>query len=127
MNLFCVGISHHTANVETRERYAATCSKEALQEATGCREALTLATCNRVEVYVSAEQSIATEEVLRVLQRCGGDEVENADVLDGINLSIGQGEVFALLGPNGAGKTTTVQILSTLIAGGRRQRECHGS
>src|SRR5438309_11111249 len=79
MNLFCVGISHHTANVETRERYAATCSKEALQEATGCREALTLATCNRVEVYVSAEQSIATEEVLRVLQRCGGDEVENAE------------------------------------------------
>ncbi|GAB3530989.1 daunorubicin resistance protein DrrA family ABC transporter ATP-binding protein [Arthrobacter tecti] len=36
-------------------------------------------------------------------------------VLDGINLSIGRGSVFALLGPNGAGKTTTVQILATLI------------
>src|SRR6202035_2763948 len=36
-------------------------------------------------------------------------------VLDGIDLSIGEGEVFALLGPNGAGKTTTVKILSTLI------------
>src|SRR3982074_2375645 len=36
-------------------------------------------------------------------------------VLDGVDLSIGEGEVFALLGPNGAGKTTTVQILSTLI------------
>jgi ABC-2 type transport system ATP-binding protein len=36
-------------------------------------------------------------------------------VLDGIDLSISEGEVFALLGPNGAGKTTTVQILSTLI------------
>jgi ABC-2 type transport system ATP-binding protein len=36
-------------------------------------------------------------------------------VLDGVNLRIGEGEVFALLGPNGAGKTTTVQILSTLI------------
>src|ERR1700736_1252899 len=36
-------------------------------------------------------------------------------VLDGIDLSIGEGEIFALLGPNGAGKTTTVQILSTLI------------
>jgi len=36
-------------------------------------------------------------------------------VLDGIDLEIGQGTVFALLGPNGAGKTTTVQILSTLI------------
>ncbi|MGI5258849.1 ATP-binding cassette domain-containing protein [Streptomyces angustmyceticus] len=36
-------------------------------------------------------------------------------VLDGIDLHIPQGTVFALLGPNGAGKTTTVQILSTLI------------
>ncbi|MDJ0345156.1 ATP-binding cassette domain-containing protein [Streptomyces sp. H10-C2] len=36
-------------------------------------------------------------------------------VLDGINLRIPEGTVFALLGPNGAGKTTTVQILSTLI------------
>jgi ABC-2 type transport system ATP-binding protein len=36
-------------------------------------------------------------------------------VLDGVDLSIGEGEVFALLGPNGAGKTTTVKILSTLI------------
>src|SRR5258708_5923212 len=36
-------------------------------------------------------------------------------VLDGVDLSIGEGEVFALLGPNGAGKTTIVRILSTLI------------
>ena len=37
-------------------------------------------------------------------------------VLDGIDLDVAAGTVFALLGPNGAGKTTTVQILSTLIA-----------
>jgi len=36
-------------------------------------------------------------------------------VLDGIDLTVRQGTVFAMLGPNGAGKTTTVQILSTLI------------
>jgi len=36
-------------------------------------------------------------------------------VLDGIDLTVQQGTVFALLGPNGAGKTTMVQILSTLI------------
>ncbi len=36
-------------------------------------------------------------------------------VLDGLDLEVGKGSVFALLGPNGAGKTTTVHILSTLI------------
>jgi ABC-2 type transport system ATP-binding protein len=36
-------------------------------------------------------------------------------VLDGIDLAIAEGTVFALLGPNGAGKTTTVRILSTLL------------
>jgi ABC-2 type transport system ATP-binding protein len=36
-------------------------------------------------------------------------------VLDGVDLEVAEGTVFALLGPNGAGKTTMVQILSTLI------------
>ncbi|MEV8334258.1 ATP-binding cassette domain-containing protein [Streptomyces niveus] len=42
-------------------------------------------------------------------------------VLDGVDLEVAEGSVFALLGPNGAGKTTVVQILSTLIGadGGR--------
>jgi ABC-2 type transport system ATP-binding protein len=31
--------------------------------------------------------------------------------VDGVDLEIPRGEVFALLGPNGAGKTTTVEIL----------------
>jgi ABC-2 type transport system ATP-binding protein len=31
--------------------------------------------------------------------------------VDGIDLTVRSGEVFALLGPNGAGKTTTVEIL----------------
>ena len=44
-------------------------------------------------------------------------------VLDGVDLDVAEGSIFALLGPNGAGKTTIVQILSTLIeadAGARR-------
>jgi len=45
------------------------------------------------------------------LQKSFGDQV----VLDGIDLTVQQGTIFALLGPNGAGKTTTVHILSTLI------------
>jgi ABC-2 type transport system ATP-binding protein len=38
--------------------------------------------------------------------------------VDGVDLDISHGEVFALLGPNGAGKTTTVEILE-----GYRQRD----
>src|SRR5438105_13277100 len=45
------------------------------------------------------------------LRKAYGDKL----VLDGVDLTIGEGEVFALLGPNGAGKTTIVRILSTLI------------
>ena len=36
-------------------------------------------------------------------------------VLDGIDIDVRGGEIFALLGPNGAGKTTAVGILTTLI------------
>lgn len=35
--------------------------------------------------------------------------------VDGIELKINKGELFALLGTNGAGKTTTIKMLSTLI------------
>jgi ABC-2 type transport system ATP-binding protein len=38
-----------------------------------------------------------------------------AVVLDGIDLTVAEGAIFALLGPNGAGKTTMVRIMSTLI------------
>ena len=36
--------------------------------------------------------------------------------VDGLSLSVRQGEIFALLGVNGAGKTTTVRMLSGLTA-----------
>ncbi len=35
--------------------------------------------------------------------------------VDGINLNIKKGELFALLGPNGAGKTTTINMLCCLL------------
>ncbi len=36
--------------------------------------------------------------------------------LDGIDLDVPAGSVFALLGPNGAGKTTAIHVLATLIS-----------
>jgi ABC-2 type transport system ATP-binding protein len=35
--------------------------------------------------------------------------------LDGVDLTVGQGQIVGLLGPNGAGKTTLVRILATLL------------
>ena len=35
----------------------------------------------------------------------------NTVAVDGIDLRVERGEIFALLGPNGAGKTTTIEIL----------------
>jgi ABC-2 type transport system ATP-binding protein len=57
------------------------------------------------------------------LRKSYGDKT----VLDGIDLRVPAGSVFALLGPNGAGKTTAVKILSTLITadGGRAQVAGH--
>ncbi|MGD9738231.1 MAG: ATP-binding cassette domain-containing protein [Bauldia sp.] len=49
---------------------------------------------------------------VRGLRKAFGDKA----VLNGIDLDIPEGSIFALLGPNGAGKTTMVRILSTLIA-----------
>ena len=56
------------------------------------------------------------------LRKSYGDKT----VLDGIDLHIPAGSVFALLGPNGAGKTTAVKILSTLITADDGQAQVAG-
>ena len=48
-----------------------------------------------------------TAVMVRDLRKSYGDVA----AVNGLDLDIGRGEVFALLGPNGAGKTTTVEIL----------------
>ncbi|UCC88924.1 MAG: ABC transporter ATP-binding protein [Anaerolineales bacterium] len=35
--------------------------------------------------------------------------------VDGLNLEIGQGEIFGLVGPDGAGKTTTIRMLAAIM------------
>jgi ABC-2 type transport system ATP-binding protein len=57
-------------------------------------------------VYTSPPAAISAAG----LRKSFGDLV----VLDGIDLSVEEGSVYALLGPNGAGKTTMIDILCTL-------------
>ena len=35
--------------------------------------------------------------------------------VEGLDLTIGRGEIFGLLGPNGSGKTTTIRMLTGLM------------
>ena len=69
MNLFCVGLSHHTANVAKLERFADSASAESIVREAGCTEALLLTTCNRVEVYAVSQRRISTGEIARCLMR----------------------------------------------------------
>lgn len=48
-------------------------------------------------------------EVENLVKRYG-----DKNALDGIDMHVKKGEMYAFLGPNGAGKTTTVRVLSTL-------------
>ena len=53
--------------------------------------------------------SVPILEVADVRKRYG-----KTVAVDGISLSVNDGEMFGLLGPNGAGKTTLISILSGL-------------
>jgi glutamyl-tRNA reductase len=78
MNLFCVGISHHTADVQVRERFAGHAEVDrVLREEVGCTEALLLTTCNRVEVYAAAAQPISTERIAHCLLVTGTTPLED--------------------------------------------------
>ncbi|MFJ1789083.1 ATP-binding cassette domain-containing protein [Streptomyces anulatus] len=70
-------------------------------------------TVTRVSAPLAA-QAAAQAITATGLRKSYGDKA----VLDGIDLTVPAGTVFALLGPNGAGKTTVVKILSTLISPG---------
>jgi glutamyl-tRNA reductase len=68
MNLFCIGISHHTANIEVLERYAS--NDTPARNATAllqCAEMLFLNTCNRVEVYAVSSKYLPTDTIAHFL------------------------------------------------------------
>jgi len=55
---------------------------------------------------------IAAHELKRYYQR----GVETVKALDGVDVSIGTGEMVSILGPSGSGKTTLINLLSCLDA-----------
>lgn len=62
MEILCLGLSHHTAPVELRERFAIPDAEIAatamqLKAVPGVSEAVVVSTCNRVEFYIAAEQA----------------------------------------------------------------------
>lgn len=62
MPILCLGLSHHTAPVELRERFAIPdgelgAAAAALARAPGMSEAVIISTCNRVEFYVAADEA----------------------------------------------------------------------
>ncbi len=62
MEILCLGLSHHTAPVDLREKFAIAESEAPavatqLLAAPGVSEAVVVSTCNRVEFYVAAEQA----------------------------------------------------------------------
>jgi len=75
MKLTLVGVSHHRAAIELRERVA--------MDADGCRrlaaelgqEAVVLSTCNRTELYLARPED-AEKEAVGVLTRIAGDAAE---------------------------------------------------
>ena len=54
---------------------------------------------------------LASAVVARDLRR----EYAGHEVVRGVSLEVGEGEIFGLLGPNGAGKTTLLSMISTRI------------
>ncbi|ALK95673.1 ABC transporter [Massilia sp. WF1] len=58
---------------------------------------------------------------LRALRKAFG-----RPAVDGIDLSVRRGELYALLGPNGAGKTTTLRMVTGLLAPDSGQVEVLG-
>ena len=67
MKLFCIGLNHRTADIQTRERFAGHAQTMGMLRDLNCHELLLLATCNRVEIYAAAEYEIASEKIVHCL------------------------------------------------------------
>ena len=77
MELVCVGLNHHTAPVEVRERFAVPAGKlgssaKELLQIEGLQESVVISTCNRTEYYLAGDHAErAAAELRRRLTRAG--------------------------------------------------------
>src|SRR6185436_7400305 len=62
------------------------------------------------DVFFPGMQAIVAENLIKSY----GKGPKAIKAVDGVSISVRQGEIFGLLGPNGAGKSTTVRMLATL-------------
>lgn len=56
------------------------------------------------------------DEIIHVSQLT--KSFKNITAVDGLNFTVGRGEIFGLIGPDGAGKTTTLRILAGIMKPG---------
>jgi ABC-2 type transport system ATP-binding protein len=57
---------------------------------------------------------IETRDLRRTFKTRG--KAEDVEAVRGVDLQVGEGDIFGFLGPNGAGKTTTLRMLATLLS-----------
>ncbi len=76
MSFHLVGLSHHSAPVELRERVALSAeAAAALAHELAEPEAVVLSTCNRTEIYIAADDAAAADATL---ERLAGESLEGA-------------------------------------------------
>lgn len=82
-SIVCVGATHHTATLAVRERFAMVGERgrgvvEALGSHPAVDELVTLATCNRSELYLVGDEDAITTAAVEALAHLGGVELEDA-------------------------------------------------
>jgi energy-coupling factor transport system ATP-binding protein len=72
---------------------------------------------NKIVTVPMQHEGISSKEVINIKNLNFRYEKNGIQVLAGINLSVGQGEIVALMGTNGAGKSTLLQHICGILKG----------